>query len=863
MENLGKADVNVELYNYLPGVNKNRTIHNFDITAHSWDIIQNSPYFTPLLMENVVDPLGAFSAIFPSRRKRWINNYITDSNGYPLTIPDYGTPYILWKPVDNLDNSGIVKDLVERGDFEDYVLVYPGNYPSDGSYVGPKWVDSSRDREPDPDDSTTIYKWLSWVGLATPIPASDTEDGESSSEEEVETLPQTFYINQTEVRDGLWWGIESVDFLNENMPFWVTIKRENTPTTQDHETAIVISLGIDDDNNAFDLYLSSNKKPRLIDYYKGRDYIAQGTTSAPSNEKEFDTDLSKMIESDMDLEIGFMTIGGRLVIWVNKTVLTYTRVVKDSNADSSGKIAEAKIGAGKIRIWGTNTQMIINVSPMVFAERGIMPLPIPTIPPTIDPETQTTIAAPPYRNILNNGDIGTNSTALLPNDPDNPQPLYGIDASQFIQRDPGGSVVTDTPSGFGFHRQGYVWLSSSGLFGLVNISSSEFYVMSMKPIDVSVTFGVVEWTIPNAGTPYFFRLKGGAKTIPTTFELMATDVTEDILSISQTNQAPDFFSSIGSADITLYNKGGKYDYLKSEQFGISIKLGWNKDLVELEKVFTGLTISANSSEVAGKEVINVHCEDYTYILKNTLIINSPFYDGMVMYYVVKDLVNRVGIDSVTNDWENPTDYFLPSGYAFTKPAIRFDSNMNIFECIMNVVKRAEAFIYFDEYGSCHVKKLPGGLFSVGASENIVATFTRDPAGPNTILDERNIEYNLDSTVNRISIFTLDRDTRNAIVYTKSASGQEDKLKFTKVALINQPAYGAYEVAVAYGDELALRLFNSIRKTSFRTIGEVIAAKPLDFIELDGEEFRLMSISRKYDAESNSLTTDYNAEWLGG
>ena len=863
MENLGKADVNVVLFDYLPGVNKNRTIHNFDITAHSWDIIQNSTYFIPLLLENVKDPLGAFSAIFPSRRKRWINNYITDSGGIPLITLDSSLPYILWKPVNSVVNSGIIKDLVERGDFDNYNLIYPGSYTSDGSYIGPKWVDAARDREPDPDDSTTIYKWLSWVGLATPVPTDDTEEAESSSEEEVQPLPQVFYINQTEVRDGLWWGIESVAFLKENMPFWVTIKRENTPTTQNHETAIVISLGIDDDDNAFDLYLSSNKKPRLIDYYKGRDYIAEGTTSAPSNEKEFDTDLSKIIESDMDLEIGFMTIGGRLVIWVNKTVLTYTRVIKDSNLDNSGKIYEAKIGAGKLRIWGTNTQMIINVSPMVFAERGIMPLPIPTVPPTIDPETQTTIAAPPYRNILNNGDIGTNSTALLPKDTDNPDLLYGVDAFQFIQRDPGGSVVIDNPSGFGFHKQGYVWLSSSGLLGLVNISSSEFYVMSMKPIDVTVTFGSVEWTIPNAGAPYFFRLKGGAKTIPTTFELTSTDITEDILTISQTNQAPDYFSSIGSADITLYNKGGKYDYLKSEQFGIRIKLGWNKDTTELETIFTGLTVSANSSEIAGKEFINVHCEDYMYILRNTPIVNSPFYDGMVTYYVVKDLVNRVGINSVINDWDNTPDYFLPSGYAFTKPSVRFESFAMIFECIINVVKRPEAFIYFDEYGSCHVKKLPGGLFSVGASENIVATFTRDPLGPHTILDERNVEYNLSETVNRISIFTLDRDTRNPIVYTKSASEQEDKLKFTKVLLINQPAYGSYEVAVAHAEDMALRAFSSIRKTSFRTIGEIIAAKSLDFIEVDGEEFRLLSVTRKYDAESNSLTSDYNAEWLGG
>jgi hypothetical protein len=82
-------------------------------------------------------------------------------------------------------------------------------------------------------------------------------------------------------------------------------------------------------------------------------------------------------------------------------------------------------------------------------------------------------------------------------------------------------------------------------------------------------------------------------------------------------------------------------------------------------------------------------------------------------------------------------------------------------------------------------------------------------------------------------------------------------------LIDQPAYGEYEVAVAYAEDLAQRVFYPIRKTSFRVIGTTSIVFPLDFISVDGEEFRVLSIARKYDASANTFETTYNTEWLGG
>jgi hypothetical protein len=855
VKNLGKASVKVQLTNYLPNITKDRLVLNFDVTAFAWDAIKNSPYFAPLLTEQVQDDLGTFAACFPSRRKAYIDNYLVYIDGSSIAESSK-RPYILWIPTDV--KTGVVKNIIDNKDnpYDKYTLQYPDNYSTTANeYQGPKWEDKAESREPYPNDYPEIKKWLDFLG-ARPFATPDVT-------QEDDTLPSLNYICQTEVKDGLWWGIESSSFLNENMPFWVTIKRELSPSSSKHETFIVISLGIDSENQAYDLILSNNKRARLIDYYNGRpaydqvtstDTTAEEGPQAPSNEVEFSSDLARILDSEKEINIGFMCIGGRLVIFVNKTFLIYTRVIR-SNDESSGTILEAKIPPGAIRIYGTNIKVAMNVCPMTFAPLSIMALPIPPIPPGVD-TSGNPVPVPAYKGVDNKGDITKETVASLPRDTDSNQKVFGVDCRVFTDAD--GTV--DYPKGKAVQSKGLVYLMRASALGLATTYDTNYYNLVMTPETVTVVLSGITWTMARGRCPYFFRLKGGAKQQKQTPDITTIDVSKDVKSISETNQAPDYFHVKKNATISLYNKGGAYDYLKSQQYGTIISWGWNGNY---KNTFTGVITKTNVSERAGQEWIDLQCEDYFFILNNTFIINSPFYDGMVLFYAAKDLLQRAGVLAIVNDWDNTDEYFLPSGYCFTKPAVRFESKQTIFECLNYIIERAEAFVYFDEYGIAHVKKLTGGLFSVGASESVVERFTRDSAGPNTILDEKNTEYDFASTVNRISIFTLDRDTRNAIIYTRSAEGLEDRLIYRRVNLEDQAALGAWNVAVARAEELGKRIFFPIRKMSFKTVGEVSTLKPLDFIEVDGQEFRLMSIARKYNAESNDFTNEYNAEWKGG
>jgi len=864
-KNYGKADIDVVLLGSLPNVQRNKVKHNFEISAHSWPVILNSPYFSPLLTENITTEDKNFSACFPSKRKLYINNYIKKGDGSSLGDSNTDRPCILWTPTDATE--GITKDIAAS--CNEYSLQQPDEYTSD--YEGPEWVDQVEFEKPPPDDRVTVENWKKLLD----------EDQENDEDFEEEADIEGFdlhYVEQRKVKDGLYWQIESESFLNENMPFWVTIKRMDSPPSKTHPTVLVISLGVEEKTSSkkgqqkssgtqsFDIYLSNNNKPRLIDYYNGRgatDSAESGNSGAPTIEKEFDVDLARVLDTERNIEIGIMTVGARLIIFVNKVMMTYTRIVKTDAPDESGTIAEAKIAKGKIRIFGTNVQARINVSPMTFAYRGIMALPVPSVPPTIDPSSGDSSSAPKYYNVDNEGEIGNTSVCILPKaerDASGDR-LYGVDCRVF--NDDNGSSVSPS-GGLGMHQNGEITFTKGGNLGIAS-SSSDFFVLIMNPDDTSFNpGGRGTFSIPDGGTPYFYRLKGGAETNTTPTSGGSENISSDVISVSENSEASDYFAISTSATVVLYNKDGKYDFLKTTQQGIQIKWGWGS---ASKKTLTGIVVSAQSSETPGMETLTISCEDYMYILKNTPIINSPFYDGMIQFYAIKDIVQRGGIQTVVNEWDGAEQFFLKAGFTFSKPKVRFSSQEKLYDCAHKVAEMGEATMYFDGDGIFRVKKLPGGLFSEDAGSSVVGRFTRDPSSKSAsvILDEKSEEYSLRDTVNRISIFTLDRDSRNSIVYATDPAneGLTDALLYRRTGLIDQPAYGEYAVAVAYASELAKRVFFPIRKTSFRTTGDVAIILPLDFVLVDGLEYRVMGVSRKYEADSNNFITEYTCEWVGG
>jgi hypothetical protein len=839
MGNLGIATPTVRLLSRLPNIASWNKKTNFESSAHNWDSLQKSIFFEPLLIESINN--GEFAALHLAKRIHWIDNLIVDGDYEPT--PDSTSVKIVWRQRGGEVATGSIMEEIIT-DFDYYHLIPLSSYAEVNlsDYHGPIWENSSQNKEPDPDDDNIIKKFLEEVDLtdsspSTPeTPTGDSETGDS----EEPILPKISWVSQKKAKDGLWWAIESNAFLNHNMPFWVIIKRTMPPSTYDHDTLLVISIGRADPFNRYDIYLSTNQKPKIIDWGNGEEYKL--------SIKEFDVENSRLWSDDQIQKIAVMTVAGRLVVMVNDYPLIYTRVKKNSD-DEFGSLGICEIASGPVILYGTNTQMSINASPMVFSKVGCMAIPVPNIIGEGEGSS-----APSYSGMNWRGDPHL-SVAHLPTPPSVPSQLYGCDCRYFY-----GDGGVASPDGDGFHKNGEIKFFQATSSHFPSLPSTNFYALMFKP-------DTIEWIdgfeLNNAGTPYFFRLKGiHEDSTGSTLGGGSVDITNLVVSISENVTAPDFFHCKKTADIVCYDPNGTISSLLiGGQTGVEISWGWNEDN---KKTFTGIAISHNMVQTAGMETISIRAEDYFYILKNSPIVNSPFYDGMVAFYAIKDMAERANINSIINMWETPNDYFLPAGFAFSKPAMRYNSNQSLFDCMIDIVKRFEAFLYFDEHGQLVITHLPGGLLSEVTGPTS-ASFFSDPNNDDDtiILDEKNVEINYDSTVNVISAMTVSRDTRNVILYSKTASGAENNLLFKKVYLLNQSALGELEVCRQHVLQLSQRMFYPILKTRWKTAGTNVSLEPLSFVEVDGKAFRLMSIKRNFNANNNELDTNYEGEWLGG
>jgi len=821
MENVGKADIEVVILNSLPGIETAPTKYNFDITAFSWPAIKDSPFFYPIFTEQIIYEGDKFGALMPLRRKYYVDNFIKGSKALE-NVPE-GAKFISFEPCEKDEKTPLVNALVKDKGFV-----------SDGQ----KWSDIIEPNIANADDYAALSEWIEFLGK---------QSGEKVTVPELEEAltgesKNLGCIEQSQVRAGLYWGVKSESFLNENTPFWVNFKITKSPATDVFPTWLIISLGLDNVEDSYDIYMGLNVNPCIKDYPGGRQ---SGISPILA---EMPNDLSKILDSQQNIDVSVMTVAGRLVVWVNQVPMIYNRI--DSSAgDNAGGYKECKIPAGGIRIYGSNVQATINVSPMTFAPVAIMALPIPIV---IQPDGSTEEAV--YQGVTNVGSY-EGSVCELPQQPDKLGKRYGVDCATFSGD--GGSAQ---PEGVGLHKQGTISFQKAGAAEVASYPNGSYYVLTLRPEDTTIK----NFVIPNGGCPYFFALKGGAQ-IQLEGSGGGGQIAYGVITASESSTGPDYFHALTTASVTLYNKGGVFDDLKSRQAGITIKWGWNGDV---KQTFTGIITSTTTGETAGQETITLQCQDYMYVLKNTPIVNSPFYDGMVGYYAIKDLAERAGITNFIKDWESEEDYFLPSGYAFTKPVMKFESKQMLFDCIIDIVKRFEAFVYFDSYGAFHINKLPGGLFSDQSGVTTIAAFGRDPYTSNIsdiILDEKAVEYSLENTANKIVIVTLERNTRSWVIYTKTAIGLEDHLLFRKVMLLDQPALGDLEVARTYAERLGQRIFYPIRKTGLKTMGttDTSILSIFDFFQVDGDEFRLMGLNRSYSADDNSFINEYNGEWLGG
>ena len=897
MINYGIAKVNVQITEALPKVNRYPTMPFLDISAASMPSLNNTD-LPPVLIQYVSNSNNCLNVCFPSRRQMMINNYIDDgriappykesgevdpSKIAPKNSDGEPIPYILWKPVMNdmpiktSLSGGTVNGVEVKGLISDKEVFPDYNF---GDKKAPKWSQQQIPYDPPPDD-------LKIVGSIYPAifetEADYYEDKNFSDKKNINV------VSQDTVQTGLWWGIESSTFLDTNTPFSINIKKHSAPPPKDDtcETFILIALGCGSSNGdeRLDLVLSMNNRPKIIDY-KG---TGGDKNTNPPTITELPSESFKIPEGETDIEISFMTIAGRLIIYVNANdPYIYTRAPKDVQ---NAPFMKFDIPSGAIRVYASNISATIRAAPMSFAPIGFIFVTLQDLDSVT--KLNKSGASLTYKAINSEGDITNNPICVLPKSSADLSGgsgfnlHYGVDCDSFNQIDDSKKMTIGKDAGFGFHGQGEIEFikkpnsiksnASNGSGDNREDVTPDTAIFAIVMYSKTVNFpGFGSQFKYRGGCPYFFRIKGHAELKQEMSEGDIKDVSEDVLSVEESTSAPDWFHIKKSVTITLYNKKGVYDYCKKKQKGVIVSWGWND---KIQRTFTGLTTVISSSETPGKETITLQCEDYIYILQNSKMINSPIYDGMIGCYAIKDLVKRAGIGYGTGDFvldselsAEPERYALPSGYSFSNPVMRFQDYSNIFENVVNVAQRGTMYFYFDEIGRFHIEKIPGGMRGYGSDYSVPENnqFSSDPKSKKpVILGERNIEVAFTETQNNISGLTVHRDTRATIIYgiTAGTNGfPEDLLLFRRTDFQDQPAWGSYDVMAAEINDQAKRLFTPTRSINFKIVGMAstpTVLMPLEYISVDGVPFRLISIKRSYNADSNDFTQSYEGEWLGG
>ena len=228
------------------------------------------------------------------------------------------------KKKSKISSLGVINDVLEENKIPSYYESIPTTDPDSrkplidkppakatvDEYNGPKFVNRTYKEQSQPDDRKIIKRWFEFVnkGFTKETKLKPLASPKPPPENSIRTS-----VYQEKIEDGLWWGLESSDFLTkENMPFWVTLELpRDPPTPSEYETLYIISLGVSSTSNKdrYDLLLSRTRKPQLIDYYG-----ISGGGEGDANIREFDVDSSRINFTDTQLDIGFMTAGGRLII---------------------------------------------------------------------------------------------------------------------------------------------------------------------------------------------------------------------------------------------------------------------------------------------------------------------------------------------------------------------------------------------------------------------------------------------------------------------------------------------------------------------------------------------------------------------
>jgi len=859
----------------------------------------------------IEDPLGGGYMVMPSKRIQLIGNYVTGAS----SSTDLSNPRVVWEVLP-YNGDGNLASCVGSEDLENLIsnkgqtIVPPFTELGSTTYLdlyhGPRWGIPRGVKMIAPPDNSAGEAHFEDVPAA-PDPEADAtaSTSEPSASAEAASSPDNFslaYIAQESICDDIWWTIETKS-LAENLvgtPFFIDVAL-NKPLAVNQSTFFALRIGdlsqttaLGTAKDIIDLVFIDGSPTVLYDWGMPIEQTRPATATSTATTQPTKINLPQMLSWDHQIHrIVILPTAGKLCISVDGENYVYTRIDL-GNAITPHTGGEDPISASgtskgaipffpstkQIRVIGTNSQVVLSVGQVYFPKKAVLHT---NLTGGFDPSAtvnSTTLA-------LHGSKTGLATEEADPDDPEDedanttmvhlPDQEYGTTTlGAFAEKCDGITLEsTDTWGSWAtgnMHGELLFTLVENTSGGAGGSAIGKHYTISFlseKARFGTYDDGVVEKPIL---APIWFRARGVVKkklADPPPFP-DPLDVSYDVMEITESLQSPDRYHVTHSLDITLYNENGTYDAISENSVPIQVGFGWTDldgDGEITTNFFTGVTLNSSRTLVAGKETITIHCEDYMFILDATLIMNSPYYDGMDGFNVVQDVVSRANIDAQDDTGGAAHErFFMPSGYSFLQPAKRYESRESLKSCIVDVCGMGAKVVYFDGDGLLHYDHIQGGIaFSRPASDIDAAVwYVSDPqfaTDKTLVLDEKRTETKLNSTVNRIVVKSVGRMDRTIIRVSQTASAESNRLSYRKTMFASVPSLGSYDATIKYLENLKPIVFKAIRGITIKTADDTLVL-PMSFMSVDGEKYRIMSINRSIRADDNSIATTLTGEWMG-
>jgi len=894
MGNLGKATAKIEFYATCANINPKPNWQTFDLCGSQFkSMVYQSAEMNPVGIRFIED--GDWCGMMLSEYKTEFDNYLkigqqAKDAGNETAVTQRSATRLEWSVVG-------VADLLTTVSTKDGYDFWQKKFKTSTDFkltstVLPKWKTSYKNKQKNKNKDA--------IATDGTTPTTTTNLATSRATE-------VSKIEQFAIAPSIIWGAQTK--LNfGSVPYYIEVA---TADRESKDGGISDFILIRINSKEIDILCQDSKIyicdwSSAIYYDQAKGMVVADDQTNTSNVKGpilIDTGLQYNSKANAILNFGIMPCIGKLVVFSDTSYFIYNRITAKTDTTTNQTLPPAfdpfVLKSDTLTVFGSNCTTTVCVSAMEFEDKGLA---VPAI-----------YGAGIYGSAKRDQKYGiyqttpastTNTTKII--DLDKTYPRYywfkgnggvlctgascekwGTDNFEPIAKTGEFLKLYDPPRGTIF----VTWEASKEKpndWKVMTIRMEPTNIIQLQSDDPQSTsdFKLDKNAKLKSGTPFLYRLRGyydgNEPSTSTSSTPLCTSYS--IVSLNHKYECQEIYSASQSVDATLYLDDDLRNQvqLDKKSYGVKIYLSWIKSTAKIQNpFFTGVTLDTSFSEVAGKETVTVHCEDYMRILADNVILNSPFYDGQDWFDSIADIATMGGVAIKKDDTNETTRYYLPSGYSFQEPRMKFPQNQTLKDCITDITKLCEKVVYFNATGELHCTYLQGGLAFSGAGITIGDDFKfyRDPSknDNNIILDEKKLEKLIGSTVNQVFVTSIDRasglplvvshvqdraipaDWKTTSTYKAVTDGVVPPYK--KILFYEQNAFGNLQATQNWVAMIIERVYKVPSRISFKTITPQIIP-PLTFIMVDDKKFRTTSCNRSYNAEDNSLVTTISAEWLG-